>query len=181
MPTLFSLLCTATGLTPREVARLLDVHVDTVCAWNSGKKQAPEECCEFMSTIADAIAHLSDSAVDALEESVELNRSYTHKIGIATNDEEAAEYGYFTAAVQKSVTSRIIAQAFARGIPFELVPYRDANIHFPMDYHIGDDLHEDGDDQDYESEEAGSSLLPDEDEIPSSEKLINSIMMLPKH
>jgi hypothetical protein len=120
MKTTFSLLCDRCGLSHREAANFLDVRLDTVKSWSSGRNPAPlgvlSELRDLYVTIeAAALANAKqiealldgDGAPDKIE------------IGLAGDDHEAQLLGWPCVGAHAAVLGLVAAKS---PVPVAVVP-----------------------------------------------------------
>lgn len=107
--TLFKLLLQSTGLSTREAACFLNVSLDTVKSWNSGRNNCPDGALNEMSELIDRQNGAADAVLDVIEG--QIGRRGDPEgivIGYCADDDEAQELGWPFKSCHDAVIRRVI-------------------------------------------------------------------------
>lgn len=105
--TKFKILYTACGLSNSEAAELLNVRIDTVKSWSSGRNRAPAGVIRELINLTQRIQLSAEKAVEQILSIT--GESDTIVLGLAINDEKAQTLGLPTAACQAALLGRVIS------------------------------------------------------------------------
>lgn len=122
MPTLFSTLRAASGLTQTEAATLFGVSINTVKKWENGSRGTPGPVIEDLANIVCDIVNSADDAVGLLQDQIDENGSNPESlhIGLCADDTEARILGHPTASAHRVSVAIAAADAISRGIEVEI-------------------------------------------------------------
>lgn len=115
--TSFALLCQLCNLSHREAAAYLDVRLDTVKSWSSGRNPTPDGA---LVSLRDLVRKIDRAAAEALK-LVNETKPPILTLGYATDDAEAQSLGWPCAGAQAAAFARIIAN-LPEGTKAELIP-----------------------------------------------------------
>lgn len=89
IPSLYKLLRERCGLSLREAAAFHDVPIDTVTAWSSGRRRAPDGVIHELRELYDKIETAAYEAVEAIGDD-----TADVELGLASDDDEARSLGW---------------------------------------------------------------------------------------
>ena len=124
MATIFSLLCSACGLSHREAATLLGVSLDTAKKWSSGGRNPPERVLLELAGLAERIDAAADGALETIDAKVELIATDPDviELGLAADDAEAQSLGWPCVGAHRAVLAMVVSRGMAEGYTFQIVP-----------------------------------------------------------
>lgn len=121
MSTIFALLCRVCGLSHREAAAFLDVRLDTVKSWSSGRNSAPDRVLDDLAELAAKIDRAADEAVDLIAQKSEKHGPPdTIDLQLSQTDEDAQERGWPCVGAHHAVLGLTIARGMAEGFCFSV-------------------------------------------------------------
>lgn len=100
--TLFKLFLQSTGLSTREAARFLNVSLDTVKSWSSGRNNCPDGVLDEMSELIDL---QNQMAAEIIEKKSGVDKI---EIGYCTDDHEAQVLDLPTKSAHDAIIRRVV-------------------------------------------------------------------------
>jgi len=123
MTTLFSLLAQACGLSHREAAEFVQVRIDTVKSWSSGRNACPARALDEMATLAARVATAAAEALAQIEAmAAQQGAPDVIDLGVASDDAEAQSIGWPCVGAQRASLGLIVARGMALGYRFSISP-----------------------------------------------------------
>lgn len=124
MNTIFSMLAHVCGLSHREAADHLDVRLDTIKSWSSGRNPTPPGALSQLAALADRIDSAADHIVEtAMAQTEGMDRGDgLIQIGLATDDTEARDLGWPCVGAHRAALGLAAARLMATGYVVEVVP-----------------------------------------------------------
>lgn len=113
--TLFALLIQRCGLSLREAADFLNVRIDTVKSWSSGRNPTPRGVIDELRAL---YAQIERAAEEGLAQIAKM-KPEAAEIGLAKSDAEAKRLGFSCVGAHGAALGIIAAKA---GIPVSIVP-----------------------------------------------------------
>ena len=125
MTTPFKMLRSLAGLSQREASDFLSVRLETIKAWETGRKsQAPASVLTELRDLIDLIDQGADNALDVILEKIERTAGSDKAIielGYCVDDHEAQSLGLPCVGAHNALLARVIAGA-PDNVTIELVP-----------------------------------------------------------
>lgn len=117
MPTLFALLIQVCGLSHREAAAFLDVRLDTVKSWSTGRNPTPARVVEELGNLAFAIEEAADKTLEYISEApAEI------ELPMAADDKRARELGWPCLGAHRAMIALAAARAVSEGLTVHIIP-----------------------------------------------------------
>lgn len=104
--TLFTGILNLCGLSHREAADFLNVRVDTVKSWSSGRNRVAPGALEELWTLADRIERAAVEAERVFRQQWS-GRETVIELGIAADDHEAQQLGWPCVGAQRAMAARL--------------------------------------------------------------------------
>lgn len=123
MATTFSLLSQICGLSHREAAQLLNVRLDTVKSWSTGRNRVPDAVLAELAELAARIEAAAAQTLKQIEETAaEHGLPDEVELGIASDDAEAGYIGWPCVGAQATCLGLVLARGIQRGYRFRVAP-----------------------------------------------------------
>lgn len=121
--TLFALLLDVCGLSHREAADLLNVRLDTIDSWSSGRRTTPQPVIDELAALATRIDKAASESLARIEAlSAEHEELEEIELGLASDDHEARSIGWPCVGAHAACLGRLAAVGLAKGYRFKIVP-----------------------------------------------------------
>jgi hypothetical protein len=123
MATTFSLLSQICGLSHREAAQLLNVRLDTVKSWSTGRNRVPNA---VLAELAELAARIETAATETLKQIADASEKHGPpseiELGIASDDAEAVSIGWPCVGAQSACLGLVLARGIRKGYQFKVIP-----------------------------------------------------------
>lgn len=111
MTTAFALLSRACGLSQREAAAFLNVRLDTVTSWSTGRNRCPDR---VIGELQQLFARIDMAAFGAVALQDELEEDETITARVAETDEAAQAAGWPCVGAMAAVAGLIVARSIRK-------------------------------------------------------------------
>lgn len=121
--TVLDLLRRSCGLSQEEAAAFLDVRIDTIRSWSTGRRLAPAGALLALAALESRIETVAREGMVQIDRSIrEAGPAEEIEIGIASDDAEAQSLGWPCLGAQTASVGRLVARGTEKGLRFRIVP-----------------------------------------------------------